>query len=234
VALNEGLTGQIPVEARRIAHLWIGSTFVQQSNATKGPQIMRSMNLGLLAVAILTAMAGQTQADQIFNFSFTNNPGFGNVAGTVTGQIDLSFNGDGTGAASQVTIDAAPTGLLSLPFETLTASSTVIDNAFTVSGGRVTSAEFQVNDGINPVNQSSLGIELALNNNFGVNLLYIDPPNTAPEAFVLANNAGLSGANIVATPAPPTIVLLASGTLAAGGFRFCRRRRGTAGSRPAS
>ena len=54
------------------------------------------------------ASAGPVHASQIFDFSITNT--FGNVPGTVTGQVILPFNGDGTGPATNAIIDTLPPG----------------------------------------------------------------------------------------------------------------------------
>ena len=96
-----------------------------------------------VAVAVLAAMAlgSQTaQASQMFDFSFTNTTG--TTAGTVTGEIVLPFNGDGTAAATHVYVDSAPAGLSisTFPFDTVPSPWGVGANTFTVTGGHITSA----------------------------------------------------------------------------------------------
>ena len=70
---------------------------------------MRISMFGVLAVAIMAATARQTQADQIWDFSFMNT--VGSLPGTVTGEIVLPFTGDGTGAATHVFVDPLPSRL---------------------------------------------------------------------------------------------------------------------------
>ena len=77
----------------------------------------RTMKLGMLAVVLLAAMAGRTQAgSQIFDFSFTTDattpPGW--ITGTVKGEIELPFSGDGSGPATLVSIDTIPSGMTNI------------------------------------------------------------------------------------------------------------------------
>src|SRR5208337_3696765 len=104
----------------------------------------RMMKLGMLAVVLLAAMAGRTQAgSQIFDFSFTTDattpPGW--ITGTVTGEIVLPFSGDGSGPATLVSIGTIPSGMTNI-YGTLpinaTAWDTQVVNTFTVFGGMIT------------------------------------------------------------------------------------------------
>ncbi len=108
----------------------------------------RLTTAGMLAAAILAVLAGPSRADlQAFDFSFTNDPSIGNVAGTVAGVIDLSFLGDGTGPATTVEITSFPSiyssTIAALPI-TIPGSplSTILSNTFTVAGGEITDAYF--------------------------------------------------------------------------------------------
>jgi hypothetical protein len=76
-----------------------------------------------------------------YSYSFSNVDGA--VDGTVTGTIVLP-NGDGTFAASSLTIDSYPAalGLGPTPIGSFTQE---LENTFTVSGGNITSGEFEGN-----------------------------------------------------------------------------------------
>ena len=100
---------------------------------------MRIVCWGCLAI-LFCAFA---KADIIDTFSFS---GTLDVAGTITGTIDLPFvnpGGSGTGAASSIVITSFPSGL-----GTFSAGLTVTNwalqevNTFTVSSGTITSFDF--------------------------------------------------------------------------------------------
>jgi hypothetical protein len=192
--------------------------------------MMRIVLSGVLSVAMLAATAGQTQASQTFDFSFTSsaNPN-GYVLGTVTGEVVLPFNGDGTGAATEVLIDSFPSALDPFPPPTPFLITPIsqpfpdgVQNTFVVTGGNVSYANFLGADyywtGTPP-----WGITLNLDPNGPSALLsYLSPPPTnqtdigAPVQFVPAPSP---------TPEPASIPLLVSGFLTAGGFGLVRRRR---------
>jgi hypothetical protein len=185
----------------------------------------RSVLLGVLAVAVAVCMPCQSQADQILDFSFTNT--IGNVNGTVTGEIDLSFTGDGTGAASHVFVDSIPAGFPSIGTLPLDFLSPAVDpgvafNTFTVSGGAVTSANFGVytDDGYYP------SVQLFLSPKYGYNYYLYDDVNGA---LVYASGASFTPASS-ATPEPAALTLLGTGLFAVGGFGLWRRRRATTAS----
>src|SRR5271157_3015172 len=122
----------------------------------------RTMKLGMLAVVLLAAMAGRTQAgSQSFDFSFTTDPTTppGWITGTVKGEIELPFSGDGSGPATLVSIDTIPSGMTNI-YGTLPINATAwniqVVNTFTVSGGTVTSADYSANDTTLPPPEGSL------------------------------------------------------------------------------
>jgi hypothetical protein len=89
----------------------------------------------LLAAGALAASAGAANASVVYSYSFGNVNGA--VAGTVSGTVTLD-DGDGTFAATALTIDAGPDGLqLSFPFLGLGGFRSVFFNSFTVIGGAI-------------------------------------------------------------------------------------------------
>ena len=92
-----------------------------------------------LLAAALFALAGAAAQAATFTFSFDNEDGA--VAGTVSGTIVLP-DGDGTFAATSVSIDAFPSGLGigAAPVDAL--RSGFIENTFTVVSGAISDALF--------------------------------------------------------------------------------------------
>jgi hypothetical protein len=192
----------------------------------------RSVLLGVLAIAIAVSIARQSQADQIldFTFSFQNEPGVGNVAGTVSGNIVLDVLPSGSATATALTIDSLPSGLslIGSPPIDVTQWSVQISNEFTVSNGLVTAGWFDADS-----YSHSVHAVFELNYGYAVYGGVIGGVNSAEYAVVgadyaVANVDGLAGANIdpSPTPEPASITMLVSGFFAAGGFGLYRRRRG--------
>jgi hypothetical protein len=105
---------------------------------------------GAAVAAAMTALAGSANAVTI-DYSFTNT--VGNVAGTVTGQIDGLVD-NATSAATAIYVDTYPAALSSYPtpFNVLNwTGGAVGENSFTLSGGVVTQALFDI-FGANGVN----------------------------------------------------------------------------------
>ncbi|MGA9600048.1 MAG: hypothetical protein WBS22_07325 [Methylocystis sp.] len=78
------------------------------------------------------------------DFSFTNDPAWGNVNGTVTGQI-FGLSNNSTGAATAIYIDSYPAALGSYatPFNVLNwTGGTLGGNSFTITNNVVTAADF--------------------------------------------------------------------------------------------
>jgi hypothetical protein len=179
----------------------------------------RTLKLVVLAVVFLSADAGQSQADQIFNFSFTNT--LGNVNGTVTGEIDLPFNGSGTGAASHVYIDSYPTALGnvgSLPIDTRMWIS-VTEDQFTVTSGQLSFVSFVAGTTSPQSSVFNLAGPIPSESLLTTSTSPTDHPFVeGPPTF--------SGPT--RTPEPASITLLVSGFLTASGFGIYRRRRGRA------
>src|SRR5271157_3146624 len=170
----------------------------------------RAMKLGMLAGVLLAATAGQTKADlQVFDFSFTNDgslPETGGTPGTVTGEVVLSFSGDGSGSASLVSIDSIPIGLTniygSLPINA-TSWSNQVANEFTVSLGVITAADFLAID--TPYPGATGGAILELNHNNALNDLQMVPAHMITINPGTGNLSGLAGIAFTPVPEPSTL-----------------------------
>lgn len=86
-------------------------------------------------LAVLASVGSAPASAVQFNFSFSNVQG--GTAGTVQGIITLP-NGDGTFAATGITVNSAPAALgYTTPYNVLTNMPSVIINSFTVVGGAI-------------------------------------------------------------------------------------------------
>jgi hypothetical protein len=110
------------------------------------------MKTVLFAVTAVSAMLASAPSHALtFDFSFTNDPALGTIAGTVTGEI-VGLSDNATSAATALYIDSIP-NVLSLPgatpFNVLSppipgfTPNQIIQNTFTVSNGQITFASFQ-------------------------------------------------------------------------------------------
>ncbi len=193
----------------------------------------RTMKLGMLAVVLLAAMAGRTQAGQIFDFSFMNDfttpPDW--ITGTVTGEIVLSFSGDGSGPATLVLIDKIPPGMTNiygtLPI-TVTAWDTPGVNNFTVSGGMITSADYVANALTLPqpeVGSSSFSIGAGSNT-----LIFTSPNITAPNNTETTGNQnefpGVTFTPVSVTiPEPSSLILAGMAGICGFAWRVAAKRK---------
>src|SRR5208337_3036952 len=174
----------------------------------------RTMKLGMLAVVLLAAMAGRTQAgSQTFDFSFTTDattpPDW--ITGTVTGEIVLPFSGDGSGPATLVSIDKIPPGMTyiygTLPINATAWDSQVV-NTFTVSGGMITLADYSakstsegslivfgsLSNELQLTNQNNVVQQTGNDSGFpGVTFTPVSVPIPEPSSLILAGMAGICG-----------------------------------------
>lgn len=91
--------------------------------------------VGLLLATSLAGILVPPVKAATFNFSFRNR--HSNSNGTVKGRIELP-DGDGTFAATSLTITSAPSELeYSLPLDSLNSSGIVLQNTFTVINGEI-------------------------------------------------------------------------------------------------
>jgi hypothetical protein len=99
-------------------------------------QILPLVVVGGALATSLVAWEKPAQAIQLFNFSFNNN--VGPVNGTVSGTLNLP-DGNGTFAATSITINSAPAALgHTQPVDVLSYFTNVQVNNFTVSNGTIT------------------------------------------------------------------------------------------------
>ncbi len=177
----------------------------------------RTMKLGMLAVVLLAATAGRTQAgSQSFDFSFTTDATtpLDWITGTVTGEIMLP-SGDGIGlAATLVSIVNIPSGMTSIYNPPLPINATAWDrqmrNSFTVSGGMITSADYSANDvlstsegslivfgsGSNQLQFTNQNVVQNTGNEsgpLGVTFTPVSVPIPEPSSLILAGMAGICG-----------------------------------------
>jgi len=181
-----------------------------------------------LAVLSLGVATRRAQASEIFDFSFTNTTG--NVPGTVTGQIVLPFNGDGSGAATHVYVDTMPPGLnapVTAPFDaTAYIYSGTHDNAFSVAAGQITSANFfQLLDAGPQYGSLDPYFELStqFSNGSGNQLAYFNGYPSSPVAFVRGGAATYTLES--STPEPATLTILGTGLFSIGAFGVRWRRK---------
>jgi hypothetical protein len=168
----------------------------------------RAMVSGAIALAILTAGSVATRADQIFDYSFTNVSG--SVAGTVTGHVDLPFNGDGSGPATHVFIDSYPAALGNIGNLEATTWSTPLSNNFVVSGG----SPAQTGTVYSALDAASPGPDLVLEPLIGELL--------TNNGFVLGP---ITWSQQTTTPEPASLTLLGVSLFTFGASRVWRRRK---------
>ncbi len=103
---------------------------------------VKNLLLPAAVAAAAVVASAPSQANVVFDFSFTNCNECGNTAGTVTGQLDFA-SASGTQPATAVYITSAPFGGLSPSLNILTESPYAAANSFTLSGGNITFAGLQ-------------------------------------------------------------------------------------------
>jgi hypothetical protein len=160
-----------------------------------------------------TALLSASQAKAaLFNYEFINVNGA--VSGTVKGGITLP-DGDGTFAASLVTIDSYPAslGLGATPISILAVDTTI--NSFTVGGGQILFSEF-----FGFINADTV---LALSEPVFCNATFLDAFNAANcgETGVLDSASSTLSFSPAAASVPGPLPLLG----AAAAFAHSRRMR---------
>jgi len=191
----------------------------------------RTMKLGMLAVVLLAATAGRTQAgSQSFDFSFTTDDTTpsGWITGTVKGEIELPFSGDGSGPATLVSIDTIPSGMTNI-YGTLpinaTAWDTQVKNTFTVSGGMITLADYSATNALTlPPPEGSL-----ISFGSGSNELQFTNQNNVVQST--GNESGITGVTFtpvsvsVPIPEPSSLILAGMAGICGVAWRVAAKRR---------
>jgi hypothetical protein len=172
-----------------------------------------SMFSGFVFGALLL-FSSVAQADN-FSFSFSNDPAFGNMDGTVTGKI-FGLTDNATSSATDVIIDRYPASLIqfgsySTPVDVSTwTNSFVYENSFTVVNDQITGGAFSIVDSATNdvllINSSLLG--------GGDNYLSIGSFNGSQVWD--ANAVGSTGVTFVSTPEPSSLSFLLVAGLVAG------------------
>ena len=176
------------------------------------------------AVGILLSCAA-SRADT-FTFTFSEDPLYGNVGGTVSGEIFGLVN-NSTTAATEVLIQDYPSAFdfTGMPPINATDLENQIENSFTVVDDQIVAGSFYA---YNQPNPSQFGISLSLNypGTNTNNLTAIDFSGVNGSA-VLADIAGLEGLNISYVPDVPDVpepdMFAAIAVLIVGAIGFRRR-----------
>ena len=189
----------------------------------------------LFALMAFTLVQGTARADN-FLFSFSNDPSWGNVNGTVTGEIFGLIN-NATSAATDIQVFTYPAGLVQFgsyptPIDVMAwTGGSFGENAFTETAGNITGGGFYIT-GANGINDQ-LFIDASIGNPGPTNFLDIGSNDTM---YVWNNNGiGATGvtftpATAAATPELSSVVLMSTMLL---GLAFVARKRIAAGLRPA-
>jgi hypothetical protein len=175
------------------------------------------------AAALALALSASAQASQTFNFTFSDLNGFFDGTSSVSGQIILTGDGDGTFAASSVTITHAPASFLNTTFNsTYNFANAASINIFTVINGNIVRNGTAFLDG-ELVNGVYAGLYLTNNDGFSrITQFYIDGTQIAD-----SNSRSLSFTSAPsAVPEPSTLALFLAGAGLMGAG--ARRRRAVA------
>jgi len=172
----------------------------------------------LVALALGLASIAAPASAVTVDFSFSNDPAWGNVNGTVTGHID-GLTDNGTSAASAVYIDSYPAGLQNAGYPANVfdwVGVTIAENSFTLLNGVIVGGSFQ---GI----AADAGAQLYLNSTCcgaGTNFLNID----GSDHLYVWNQSGLGGlsSSPAAVPEPATWAMMLLGFV---GMGVSMRRR---------
>jgi hypothetical protein len=180
--------------------------------------------LPLCALFCSTLLSSSANAATIL-FSFSNDPSWGNVSGTVTGEIDGLVD-NSTSAATAVIIDSYPAGLVlsgtyTTPFDVLAWSGgTIGENSFTLSGGVLIDGNFSI------FSANGINDQLYLNSQCcgGVGTNFLDIGSNDTLYVWNRNGIGPTGVTFSSTsgvPEPASEMLVGTGVL---GLLFLRRK----------
>jgi len=172
------------------------------------------------AAALALALSASAQASQTFNFTFSDVSGSFDGTSSVSGEIILDGDGDGTFASSSVIITSAPSAMINnIRSGDLNFDVGTYRNTFTVFMGNIVDASFfRLN--ISSSNEAVLAFNaLGYDGYFGTN------PYALADAAGGVNSVIFSSA-AAAVPEPSTLALFLAGAGLMGAS--ARRRRAAA------
>jgi hypothetical protein len=170
------------------------------------------MNLKILMVSVAAMMAVSPAAHAMnFDFSFTNDPGQGNVAGTVTGEI-FGLANNATSFPTDVVIDSYPAGITPLP-----------DAPFDIPDYAAMIGKFVTGDGFAVTNGVIIGGDYQIwGGYFDLNIQgQYNSLVSSDGATRVQNLSGLDGLTFsLVTPLPSTWTMLIAGFVGLGFFAY--------------
>lgn len=163
--------------------------------------ITKALGFGASLLAAV-AVVGSAQSANAATFSFSFNNQDGPVAGTVAGTITLP-DGDGTFAATALTIDSAPAALgYTTPINALLGN--IGFNTFTVTGGSIVAATSQfANSAVGGNILSAFSLNLPPN---GSSTLRPIGSGSSSDGVLDQDSSTLVYSAAASTPEPSTIV----------------------------
>ena len=185
-----------------------------------------TMAAGAAALVGTLSLPGVAGAATSYDFSFENVGG--PVAGTVSGSIELP-DGDGTFAATGLTVTSAPAALgYTLPFDVLANLTSVLENTFTVAGGLIDAGSSHFYAFFTP--DSIIGSAFGLNSVGGFvtgSSMSIQLSSSPATGVIDSSSSTLSYTTTGGSgPEPSSVALLALGALGfAGNARRAYRAR---------
>lgn len=183
---------------------------------------MSKLLAAVMTIAVMLSSSPTYATTYYFEFTNTLGIGGGEIAGTVTGELDGSVSGS-TFAATEVFIDSYPSGL-ELGTGQLSGTPTA-QNSFPLDGsGKIISSDAEFYSG--NVTGGSGGNDLCIN--VCSSPYNTDLRNVFSGLFVATNEAVTFSNTPFTTPIPAALPLFAAGLGALGLFGWRRKRKAAA------